>query len=552
MSTQPSKETIYIDAEDEITAIIEKVRASNAKIVALVLPKRASTLQSIVNLKLLNRTAKEAKKSLVLITSDQGLLPIAGAVGIHVAKSLQSKPQIPAPPKSAEASEPVEAGEAVVDPSASVGQMAGHVATEDTIELDNDDKVLAVAGVATAGRKSLKKKFKIPDFNKFRVMLFGGIALFILLVVGGIFAFIILPKANIVIKTDTTNVNVDMNITTKTDAKEVDLEAKVIPATSKQLKKTDSEKAKATGQRDEGTKATGTVTLTNCTRGTNQPITVPAGTALSSNGATFVTDETVQLPKASFDGLDECEGDDFKNVDVTAQSPGGQSNLSANRTFAVSGFGGVTGKNGSAFSGGTSKLVQVVSQSDVDNAKQKIIDRILPVATNELKAQFAGENTVPITDTFTASAPIVLSSPNVNDPATEVNVSVTITYTELGVKKDDLKKIVEEDVKDDIDESKQVIQDDGIDKATIQTIEKKSANEVVFNIKSLAVAGPQLDEEGIKNAVAGKKKREAESIIRARPGIKDVTIDYSPFWVFQTPKQTSHITITFDQNNASD
>lgn len=551
MSTQQSKDSIYIDAEDEITAIIEKVRASDAKIVALVLPKRASTLQSIVNLKLLNRTAKEAKKSLVLITSDQGLLPIAGAVGIHVAKSLQSKPQIPPPPKTAEAAAPVVAGEAAIDQNASVGQLAGHVATEDTIELDNDDKVLAAAGAATTGEKSMKKKFKIPDFNRFRVKLFSGIGLLILLIVGSVFAFIILPKANIVIKTDTENVNIDMNITAKTDAKTVDVEAKIVPAQNKQLKKTDTEKAPATGQRDEGTKAAGTVTLTNCTGGTNQPISVPGGTTITSNGGVFTTNETVQIPKASFDGLLVCDGDDQKNVAVTAQNAGGQYNLSSNRTFAVSGFSGVTGKNGNAFTGGTSKMVQIVSQSDVDNAKQKIIDRMLPIATNELNAQFAAENATPITDTFTASAPTVVSSPNVNDPATEVNISVTITYSELGVKNDDLKQIVESEVKKEIDESKQVIQDNGLSKATFQIVEKKSANEVLFNIKTIVIAGPELDEEGIKKEIAGKKKRETEDIIRARPGIKDVTIDYSPFWVFQTPKQASHITITFDQNNAS-
>ena len=57
------KDTIYIDVDDEITAIIDKVITSKHKIVALVLPKRAVVLQSIVNMKLLKRTADEAKKA---------------------------------------------------------------------------------------------------------------------------------------------------------------------------------------------------------------------------------------------------------------------------------------------------------------------------------------------------------------------------------------------------------------------------------------------------------------------------------------------------------
>ena len=142
MSPQPSKDTVYVDAEDDITVIIEKVRASDAKVIALVLPKRAATLQSIVNLKLLGRSASEAKKSLVLITSEKGLLPIAGAAGLHVAKTLQSKPAVPASPKITDLSvdaesEAVGGDDVALDPNASVGLLAGQIATEETIELDN-------------------------------------------------------------------------------------------------------------------------------------------------------------------------------------------------------------------------------------------------------------------------------------------------------------------------------------------------------------------------------------------------------------------------------
>ncbi len=37
--TSSSKDTIYIDIDEEITGIIDKVRSSEGKIVALVLPK---------------------------------------------------------------------------------------------------------------------------------------------------------------------------------------------------------------------------------------------------------------------------------------------------------------------------------------------------------------------------------------------------------------------------------------------------------------------------------------------------------------------------------
>src|SRR6185437_3032447 len=89
------KDTIYVDVDDEITTIIDKVRGSSGKIVALVLPKRASVFQSVVNMKLLKRAADIAKKHLVLITTGANLMPLAGSVGLHVASTPQSKPEIP-------------------------------------------------------------------------------------------------------------------------------------------------------------------------------------------------------------------------------------------------------------------------------------------------------------------------------------------------------------------------------------------------------------------------------------------------------------------------
>src|SRR3954462_894172 len=99
---KPGKDVIYIDVDDEITSIIDKVENAKEKVVALVLPKRATMLQSIVNMRLLKRSADAAEKNVVLITAEPALLPLAGAAGLHVAKNLQSKPIIPPSPLAAE------------------------------------------------------------------------------------------------------------------------------------------------------------------------------------------------------------------------------------------------------------------------------------------------------------------------------------------------------------------------------------------------------------------------------------------------------------------
>ena len=89
-----NKDVIYIDVEDDITAIIGKIKASSEKIVALVPPKRVGVLQSAVNLRLLDRMATNSHKKLVIISSNPALLGLTAAAGIPVAKNLQSKPEI--------------------------------------------------------------------------------------------------------------------------------------------------------------------------------------------------------------------------------------------------------------------------------------------------------------------------------------------------------------------------------------------------------------------------------------------------------------------------
>src|SRR5690606_16820049 len=89
-----NKDIIYIDVEDDITAIIGKVKDAKETIVALVPPKRIGVLQSAVNLHLLARAAKQGEKKLVLISNNSALMALASAAKIPVAKNLQSKPEM--------------------------------------------------------------------------------------------------------------------------------------------------------------------------------------------------------------------------------------------------------------------------------------------------------------------------------------------------------------------------------------------------------------------------------------------------------------------------
>jgi hypothetical protein len=561
--SEAQKDTIYIDVDDEITGIIDKVNSSDHKIVALVLPKRATVLQSIVNMKLLKRNADKSKKKLVLITSEAGLLPLAGAVGLHVAKNLQSKPAIPSGPDTSddipeslvneEELESEDDEEPEIDDSKAIGELAGVAAVaavmpeaEETIDLDNSDEAIAAEAPAKASKTKTPKpkkdkKLKVPNFERFRkLLIFGGIAL-VALLVGGYFAIIKMPKAKIVITTDTSTTNPTITFTANTSTKTFDEAGKVVPAELATVKKTDTQTAPATGQKNNGNKASGTISMSaKVCNSISAPSSVPSGTGVSANGLTYITQQDVAF---TFDNISGgCINFKSNGTTITAQNGGANYNT-ASTSFAVAGRSDVTA-SGSA-NGGTDNMVKVVSQADVDAAKAKMNSTTATdAAKNELTANLKKDGMMAITSSFAVDGPNITSTPKVGEQGDSVSVAGVTTYTMLGVNEANLNTLVNNQLKGQIDASKQSVQDNGLSGATY-TVNGKDNPQV--SVQTTATIGPNLDTESIKKEVAGKKKGQTIDIIQARPSIKSVTVSYSPFWVSKTPTDPKKVTITFDK-----
>ncbi len=569
MSTQSGKDVIYIDIDDEITTIIDKVRGSSGqRIVALVLPKRATMLQSIVNMKLLKRTSDEAKKHLVLITNETGLMPLAGAVGIYVAKSLQSKPEIPHVPGGAshdadDAEEAVDMNDATddvkLDKAKPVGEYAAvpasamgmpvAVGDDQPIELDNTAVDAALPGGDTGKRPKQKKdkKLAIPDFNKFRLLvLLGGVGLVALVFLWYV-AFSVMPRATISVKTDSSAIDTNIDVTFRAGASSVDLKGAVVPATSQQSQKTNSQQAVSTGQKDNGQKATGQVTLSlqDCSQSS---VTIPAGTGVTTGGLTYITQQSTTLSSVKVGN--QCKNSSFPSfssdtVNVTAQNAGDKYNIDATSAYTVAGLSNVSG-SGTKMVGGTSDIIKVVSQSDIDGAKQKLGAQDTTAVKSELKQALQGQGLYAIESTFAAGDPETTTTANAGDQADTVTVTEKVTYTMIGVKESDLKKLIASEVNKQIDPTKQNILDYGLSSAVFK-LQNHANNDTLVTLQDTAIAGSDLNLTSLKKEVAGKKAADAKDVIGKNPGVTSVDVHYSPFWVSSIPKNTSKITISVEK-----
>jgi len=555
-----TKETIYIDVDDDITGIIDRVVSSKETIVAAVLPKRADALHSSVNLRLLKRAAEEAKKSLVLITTEVPILKLAGLTRVHVAESLTSKPYLPVKPESDATetivSEPLD--ELALDPAKSIGELSGDKATvvipsdprdslaldEDTIELDN---------LESGDPKDKKdephvkkdKKLSVPSFDRFRkrIFIFSGIGLFLAIFL--FFATFVWPRATITIKTEKSNVETRLEFTANIAQVALDESTKVLPAEQKEIKKTLTEKFTATGKQDNGNKASGTMTIYNCS---DTDSTVPAGTTFTNNGFSFALNSATTVPASDFFSPASggaCKKNRSANGAVTATSGGGDYNLSANRTYSSNAGSTLTGL-GSAMGGGTSKIVTVVSAEDIDTAKKIIVAKSTDEHKSELVSLFKASSKFGLVETFSATQGEVMSSPKVGEEAGEAMLSAPFIYQMLGVSLSEIEKLLTTTQNAKIDTKKQKIYDSGIDTAKIGQLERPSAGEAKMSLTGTGIAGPKLDADTIANEVAGQSGGATKQIISSRPDIASVEVRYDPFWVFSTPKKVSRITIIFD------
>ncbi|HEX5394836.1 MAG TPA: hypothetical protein VFW52_00545 [Candidatus Saccharimonadales bacterium] len=555
---KPGKDVVYLDIDDDITTVVDKVEASKDKIVALVLPKRFATLQSIVNMRLLKRSADSASKNIVLITSEAALMPLAGAAGLHVAKNLQSKPEIPPSPVNApgqalaaKADAPadpdaeVDADDAKLDYHRSIGVLAAAEMLDEpeTIPLEDDaeEDVKEAAGKPKKAPKD--KKLKVPNFDRFRTGLILGIAGIVALIVFLILAIFVLPKATVTLATEATPVSAVFEVDTSPKATAYDEKQAVIPAELKSSALTSSQKVQATGEQNNGKKASGSVDMKvrQCSFGP-PPSDVPAGTGLSTNGLFYITQSAANFGAPSWDG--SCYNFESGGVQIIAQSAGSKYNVSG-ATFSVTGRSDVSA-TGSA-SGGSDDIKTVVSQADINGASNKITDNDKNKFVDDFKKQLDQDGYYLIDATFKAKDPVVTSSPAVGQEADQADVSVKITYSILVVPKEELKKAVTSQLEKQIDKSKQKLgNEDVLSKTTINVQSQKSSTVATLSISANSAAVSIIDTEAIKQQASGKKAGDIKQQFSELPGVKSVDVKMSPFWVSKAPK-AAKITVVQQQ-----
>lgn len=541
------KEVLYIDVEDDITAIIGKVKASKEKVVAIVPPKRIGVLQSAVNLKLLLRAAQNGQKHLVLITNNQSLVALAAAAKIPIAKNLQSKPELAEIPALS-----VDDEDDIIDgANLPVGDHARMTESpeDDIIEGVNiEDDTPKAAPPMTGAKPSkprVKSGIKVPSFDSFRkkLFIFGGLG--VVMIGFLVWAIFFAGEATVVIDARTTNSEIKTSVaigpTLSTDA-----EASTLKSVQMQDKQTATVEFDATGTEEVGEKATGTMEVKR-TSLSSTPLNIPVGTAFSSDNFTFISTEAAVLEGTGIGPNGPIQ--DSATVRVQAQAIGAEFNLSA-RSYNAN-VAGVSA-SGSAMTGGEKRQIKVVTQSDVAKATQQLSVLKQDDAKKKLQDKF-DDNTMVIADSFVATPAAPQSTPAVGEELKDAKAKLTseVVYTMSGIAKGDLSAYLKKALETQLDSDEQRVYSDGVNDVKMTEFKQATGNNTTIALAATGKIGPKINDEEVKEAIKGKKAGEIQTELKQIEGVNDVETKFSPFWVNTVPNDTKKIKIEFKIQNDS-
>lgn len=569
-----NKEVIYLEPEDDITDILTKLQQAEQKVVALVPPKKASILRSAVNMKLVARVAKECEKVAVIVTADPAIVKMAMTAKIPVAKTLQSRPVVP----NEENLKKAEALEDVIDEDILEGKKSDKKSrksdeeadinnekkpenNKNEIQLDEDSLEDAEAkdkAKQKAKKKAQKEAAEQNFFQKYRKWIFAGSFAAVILAVILVWAFVFAPAVKITVAISGTPNNFSENVRFTTDANAQNLEENLLFAGQITLDKSYKTDLSATGEEDRGEKATGRVTATVSFRPSEYMgyggfgITIAVGERFKneSNGLTYIATSSDSKGWDGEEASIKCDngtlvsGSGFRqmcqfsiSVSVEAERGGEEYNIGANSNWSPLSTGNATVTNGGPIAGGTTKMVKVISEDDINKAKETLLAEHTIEGKEDILSDL-GDDLIAIEASFKDEITEVKTSPEQGQEVKDgdkPSADIKITYSIYVVKKSTIEAY--------INSKTNVAEDQKIYSYGEPYFERFTDIENKARLKSTYETGPTVTKEDILEKVKGKKTGQVSSILKSINGVSSVNIETSYFWVWSVPNNPNKITI---------
>jgi hypothetical protein len=572
-------EKFYLETDEDFFTVIDRIKRSRDNRIVLIVPSGFSALRSIINLRILKEESISLDKDVAIITSDSLIKKLAQQVNLTVADRIKEdvrqnewenkrqkefdskfksgkkiisdivrspKPKITAPIRKAEPEFEETTYEPVEDSSA--GEELRDLGDK---EEQFDELFVKKRKESKKYEKEKEPEIYFPEKEKpsFKFFTFKrSIFLFIvlLLIGGGFFLYFVLPKAEISIETKKEPVNFETEITADKDVGSVDKENGIIPAQVFQIEVEDTRTFPSTGEKDVSEKARGTITIYNQYSSSEQTL-VKTTRLRSESGKVFRLTDTVIIPGATIE-----EGKivpNSRDVYVEADEAGEAYNIGPAK-FTIPGlegtpkYTGFYGESTSAMTGGAKGKMKVATQGDIDGATQIVSLELKNKAEEEFIKKIPAELKL-LESSQVLEIVESTSSLKADQPGKEFTIKVKAKAWGMAFKEEDVVAIVRESIDSKISADKFLIP------TTIKLTYGKSKidadqSRAVFSCQVEAEAGWNIDENKLKNDLAGKNEIDVRQYLSSLAEVDVARVVFWPFWVKKIPSNKDKITIIIE------
>ncbi len=569
---------IYLDIDDEITSAASRIRGSEGRRVAVVLPYGSRVSTSRINFRLLARDAMAHEKRLSIVAGDAAARALAASAGLPVFASVVEYESSLAT-EGAIADHPVERSQTIVtapdrgaadpvdperEPLSDDGDTAA-VTVERTVRDAVTGPVPPEPAVIDDGRRAHPgaragpsvergKGRGRPRIGRWQILV-GLAVLALASVVGGVGAYLYLPSATIAVSPRLETVGpVSLRISASTAIDAPDVEAGLVPAQIVEVDVRVDDTFAATGKRIEETKAKGSVRFVNLDPTSSNSIAMNA-VVRSSSGVQFRTDAKVTVPAAEL-VFDPVAGKftvepATASVAVTAVDAGPDGNLAAN-TIATIPRGEeplfLKVNNPEPTAGGARTEFPRVTQEDVDAAIATLAADLDAVFADRLDDPdlTSGDVTVfPETATLGPATPTVDPDALVGEEAADFALGLSATGTVTTVDAAPVRVIAAARLEALVDSGHTLV--DGSSEIT-ESPAVLDGGTITYPVVATARQVATLDPAKLEAEVLGKPLGEARDILAA---YGDVELVVWPDWVSAIPTLDSRVDVTVNSPGSS-
>jgi hypothetical protein len=367
-------------------------------------------------------------------------------------------------------------------------------------------------------------KFKLPHIAipSVRLAGIGIIAVVILLVFGaGFLGYWVLPRATVTVLAVPKTATQSLDITIDQTATSVDADKKIVPGKVLEKSVSGDRVAAATGKKQVGDPARGSVTIYNKSTVSRS---FKKGAILTYGSLSFTLDSEVSVASASedFNGKTYAKA----NVNVTASNIGANGNLPSGTEFDFKDISSdiAIARNDTALAGGTSRSILVVSRADQDALVKAITAELVTQATQDLSSGVGGNEKL-IEDTVKTAVKDKKFLEEIDQEASQVHGTVTLSVSGIAYSQDDIVSLGKTIVTAGLPAGYTLI--DGRTTSTLSNVKVKKDGSITATAAVSGVGQPTLNVDGIKKAIVGKTITQAQEYLKSVSGVGGAEFSFS-------------------------